>query len=122
MTAMDTEQAIPAHCGYRHDVGGAMLKRIALATTLLICAPMTVLAKVSLVNIRQPEAAVEEKLIEAEHGPIDESMAPIEHCRSRDSETRAAVSDKLDKTSEPACTASGTPAARPSPAQSAGAR
>lgn len=93
-----------------------MLKRIILTTVLLIGAPVTVVAKVSLENIRQPEAAVEETLIDAEHAAGGASM-PAEHCRPRDSDARASVSGRLEKTSESACGTSNPSAARPTPVQ-----
>ena len=76
---MDTTQAIPAHCGHYHDVEGTMLKRIVLTTVLLIGAPVTVVAKVSLENIRQPEAAVEELRSDLPHARFG-----FLHARRRD--------------------------------------
>ncbi|MET0331297.1 MAG: hypothetical protein ABW154_07695 [Dyella sp.] len=57
-----------------------MLKRIALTTVLVIGAPITVYAKISLENIRQPEAAVEESIEAGREQGVESKVPSVEHC------------------------------------------
>jgi hypothetical protein len=93
-----------------------MLKRIVMTAVLLIGAPAAVVAKVSLLNIRQPEAAVEETRIDTEHASGVESAVPAGHCRPRD-ESRTSAAARPDKLPEPPCAASEPPVAQPARAQ-----
>jgi hypothetical protein len=98
------EASDPGTLQHRHDVEGAMLKRIVLTTLLLISISMTLSAKVSLLNIREPEAAVEETLMEAEQEHGNELIAPpVDHCKPREAEFKTTASGQLEKASEPVC-------------------
>lgn len=96
-----------------------MLKRIVITAVLLVGAPAAAMAKVSLLNIRQPEAAVEETLIDSEHASGGEPAAPAGHCRPRDGESRTSAVGRTEKLPEPACAASGPSVAQPARAQAA---